>query len=287
MERLRRLHWPGMTESGVVAAIAYADRAPVRARHRGLPSPYLTVVVMTSPDPVICEGEVGGPTSPWAWTSVAAGLGDRAVRLTLPRLQRGVQLTLDPLAARHLLGMPAGELPARGVAADEALGSGVAELAERLAGAGADDTRVDAEADAQAAVVAAWLARRAATTRHTGVRAEVAQAWRLVLARRGRWAIGGLAREVGLSERQLRALMRAELGVSPKTACRLARLDHAVERIVGGRDRTLADTAAAAGYADHAHLDADFAAAVGCSPSAWLVEERRNIQAGGHRNRAD
>lgn len=278
MDSLRRLDWLGRSGSGVVAAVAYADTAPARMVHRGLPAPYLTLVVMTSPDPVICEGEVGTPAAPWSWTAVVAGLGDRAVRLVLPRVQQGVQLTLDPLAARRVLGMPASELPAAGVTAGDVLGRGATELAERLA---------LADPDGHAAVLASWLARRMRVTRPAPVRSEVEHAWRLIHDRRGRWSIGELASTVGLSQRQLRAVMRAELGISPKAACRVARLDHAVDRMVAGRDRTLAETAAEAGYADHAHLDADFAAAVGCSPSAWLSEERRNIQAGGHRNRAD
>ncbi len=58
-------------------------------------------------------------------------------------------------------------------------------------------------------------------------------------------------------------------------------------RIVDGNDTSLAGTAVAAGYVDHAHLDAEFRAMVGCSPSAWMAEERRNIQDGIHHSRSD
>ena len=55
-------------------------------------------------------------------------------------------------------------------------------------------------------------------------------------------AVGEVARHVLLSQRQLRTLMRAELGIGPKTACRLARFDHALERIVAGRlNKQIAD----------------------------------------------
>ncbi len=42
-----------------------------------------------------------------------------------------------------------------------------------------------------------------------------------------------------------------------------------------------------AGYADQSHLTREFRQMAGCSPTQWLVEERRNIQDGGHANRPD
>ena len=41
---------------------------------------------------------------------------------------------------------------------------------------------------------------------------------------------------------------------------------------------------AAHGYADQSHLDREFRDHLGTSPTGWLAEEHRNIQAGGHRN---
>ena len=35
----------------------------------------------------------------------------------------------------------------------------------------------------------------------------------------------------------------------------------------------IADVAAATGYADHAHLDREFRALAGCTPTAWLREQ--------------
>ena len=57
-----------------------------------------------------------------------------------------------------------------------------------------------------------------------------------------------------------------------------------MERLAAG-ERHLADLAAVAVYADRAHLTRELTATAGCSPTAWLAEERRDLQDGGHRNR--
>ena len=95
-----------------------------------------------------------------------------------------------------------------------------------------------------------------------------------------------LARTVQLSPRQLRTLMVAETGLSPKQLCRQFRFDSVIARLADG-DRTLAQIAVQCGYADQAHLTREFRQMTGCTPTQWLMEERRNIQDGGHRNRPE
>ena len=102
---------------------------------------------------------------------------------------------------------------------------------------------------------------------------------RLIRCRHGRVRIGEVARHVHLSPRQLRTVVRAELGVGPKHLARLARFEHAAARVRGGADGNLTDLAHATGYADLAHLDAEWRALIGCSPTTWLAQERRNVQA--------
>ncbi|WP_139107891.1 helix-turn-helix domain-containing protein, partial [Oerskovia enterophila] len=99
-----------------------------------------------------------------------------------------------------------------------------------------------------------------------------------------------VAAHVWLSTRQLSSLFTAELGLSPGAACRLVRFDAARDAV---RARSLAPSgpnltaiAVRTGYADHSHLVRDFHAFAGLSPTAWLVEERANIQAGGGAPRA-
>ncbi|NEB81850.1 AraC family transcriptional regulator, partial [Streptomyces sp. SID14478] len=83
-------------------------------------------------------------------------------------------------------------------------------------------------------------------------------------------------------------LFRAETGLSPGQAARLMRFQHAkaavVRRVAAGTPPDLAGAAAAHGYSDHSHLVRAFHQYTGLSPTAWLAEECRNIQAGSHRN---
>lgn len=247
-----------------------------------MPSSWLTFI-LTLDEPLVLRGEAPQGLDP-GWqhapgqvlTTCLAGLAPRAAAVEMSGRQSGVQLALDPLAAPAVLGVPAAEL-GPGDDAAAVLGRTADRLREQLADASTPER--------QAAVLQGWLDGR--RDRRREVRAEVARAWRLIQTRRGDCRVGDIAVAVGLSPRQLRMLMRRDLGVGPKQACRLARLDHAVERIVTGADTTLAATAHLAGYADHSHLDAEFAAMVGCAPGAWLAEERRNIQDGGHRDRAE
>ena len=139
------------------------------------------------------------------------------------------------------------------------------------------------------------------------------EVWRLLTVTRGRIRIGELAGRVFLSRRRLSTLFAAELGITPKEAARMMRFTHAVARIgaavrvgggavagaaIGGGAASratrsdgaarpgsldLARVAAECGYADQSHLDREFRAFAGISPTGWIAEEFPNIHAGGHR----
>jgi transcriptional regulator GlxA family with amidase domain len=139
------------------------------------------------------------------------------------------------------------------------------------------------------AVLGAYLRQRlerAPTS--AAVRPELAKAWRWLHRSGGRGRLDGLAEHVALSPRHLSTLFQRELGTSPKRAARLIRLDRACRRLTTsvrfGQPLDLAAVAASCGYYDQAHLDREFRAHLGTSPTGWLAEEHRNVQAGGHRN---
>jgi AraC-like DNA-binding protein len=71
-----------------------------------------------------------------------------------------------------------------------------------------------------------------------------------------RATVGRVARDVGLSERQLRRRCESAFGYSPSTLARLLRLQRfaTIARMRKQLGATLAELAALAGYADQSHL---------------------------------
>ena len=275
-------HREGVLPGAVVSACAYESSGMPEGDHRGLPSPWITFIVSVD-DPVrvsgtVDEGDRFDASKATAYDVVVAGLHPVAARVEQPAEQRGVQLALHPLAVPALLGCRSAELLGPGDHGHEVLGRAATELHDRVG------SRTDA--DGWLDEVETWLRCRADDARRTSVRPEVAAAWRVAQATEGRCRVEDLARTVQLSPRQLRSLMIAETGLSPKQLCRQFRFDGVVARLADG-DRTLAQIAAESGYADQAHLTREFRQMAGCTPTQWLAEERRNIQDGGHRNRPE
>jgi AraC-like DNA-binding protein len=232
--------------------------------HRGLPSPYLTLIVALG-DPISVVAHVD-PREPAAdyWTLIG-GLHTSPALIAHPGRQAGIQVAVRPLGARALFGLPAGELAGRDIGADVLLGPTAHELSERVAQAQTWDERF--------AGVEAVLLRRLCPD--ALVRPEVDWAWRRLLDSGGRTSIAKLAADVGWSTRYLDRVMRVETGLSPKVAARVVRFDNARRRLaVGGI--SVAAVAAETGYHDQAHLARDFRSFAGCAPSVWLAEERVN-----------
>ena len=267
----------------VASTVGYGPTGERQRIHRGLPSPYLTFIfslaapVLTGSTP----DDALGP-DPQSTDIVLAGLSQRPSYVVPDPDQRGVQLAVHPLASRALFGVPARELLEVTDGLD-VLGPAAESCRQRLADTSEWPARFD--------LLRTYLRDRVDARPAERVRPEVAEAWRWLGWHRGSGSMSGLALHVGLSSRQLTTLFSREVGASPKQVSRLMRFDHAKQRIskaaFDGRPLDLTGIAMACGYFDHAHLDRDFAQYVGVSPTAWLEEERRNIQAHGHRNGED
>src|SRR6516165_6986384 len=109
----------------------YRQRGVPPARHRGLPSPFLTLIftldeplsIEAHPDPGQPAGEFG---------TLLGGLHSAPALITHAGAQSGIQVALRPLGARALLGLPAGELAELDVPAEAVLGGVCAELRDRV-----------------------------------------------------------------------------------------------------------------------------------------------------------
>jgi AraC-like DNA-binding protein len=113
----------------------------------------------------------------------------------------------------------------------------------------------------------AWLVRRA---RRPGD-ALVTEAVRQIAESRGLRDIASLARDLGLSTRQLERRFREQTGLSPKRFARVRRFQSVFPAIEAGHG--WASAAAACGYWDQAHLVRDFREFAGEPPSALMAGE--------------
>jgi AraC-like DNA-binding protein len=260
------------------AYCGYRQAGGPAAVHRGLPSPHLTVI-LTLDDPLVMAAHPDPGQSVGCYDALVGGLHTRRALISHQGRQSGIQLSLSPLGARALLGLPAGALASTDVHAQDVFGRFTVQLLDRVREA------------------PGWAARFAVLDRLllerldragpcagpcAGPPAEVTHAWRMLAAGDGRTDVAGLARAGGWSPRHLAQRFGVEVGLTPKQVVRVVRFDRArralLRQAIAGHPPRLADLAVAHGYYDQPHLDREFRALAGCPPSAWLAEELRNVQ---------
>ncbi len=257
----------------------YRDIGVAPAVHRGLPSPFLTLIV-TLDEPLEIAAHPDPATPAGRYDTLLGGLHTTPATIVHDGRQSGIQIALSPLGARTLLGLPAGELANLDVTASDVLGPFVDTLRDRVRS------------------VSTWSERFRIVDEMLGARLdrlvlpapEVVHAWRLLQRSGGAVATSDIAREVGWSGRYLSRHFNVEIGLSPKAVARVARFDRARRRLQDGAT-SLASLAAACGYYDQAHLTREFSGFAGSPPARWLAEENlppfRNIQDAGEPASAD
>jgi AraC-like DNA-binding protein len=256
--------WTGYRQAGERSAV-----------HRGLPSPFLTVI-FTLDDPLVIAAHPDPAQPPGTFQTLIGGLHTGPALIAYDGRQSGIQLAVTPLGARALLSLPAGELAGIDVHGSEILGPLAGQVQDRLREADGWPERF--------AFLEHWLLDRVRQAdERAGVSAEVAHAWRRLLRSGGVVPVSELVAETGWSDRHLRARFRLETGLGPKEAARVIRFHRARQRLqqraLAGEPLALAGLAADAGYFDQAHLNREFRLLAGCAPTTWLADEFQNFQA--------
>ena len=168
-----------------------------------------------------------------------------------------IELRLTPVAAHRVLGVSMHELTNRTVALDDVLPE-TRELTERLRDARSWPDRF--------ALIEEFLLRRLVESRPPA--REVEWSWHELRRTAGTTPIAELADEIGWSHRRLIARFREQVGLAPKAAARVMRFDRAV-RALRAPACELWEVAYDCGYFDQAHMNRDFRALGGTTPTAF------------------
>ncbi|MBD0689885.1 hypothetical protein BG452_28925 [Streptomyces sp. CBMA123] len=197
--------------------------------------------------------------------SIAAGLRRTATIAEHSGALHGLAVSLTPQGAFRAFGPVAGELGGQWAEAGEVLGPRLGPLAARLADAPGWRARfalLDGYFTALFADGPAW-------------EPDVTWAWQQLRRSDGRVPVRTLVEGTGWSRRRLELRFREQLGLAPKQAAGILRLQRTLRLLTAPDGRfARADLAALCGYYDQSHLDRTFRAMVGCSPRDFLASRR-------------
>jgi len=198
------------------------------------------------------------PTPPGA---VVAGPRTTAFVLDAPARSRTLGVSLVPGGASALVGTSIHELRDRHTPLVELWGPAARRLEERLLTCGAAEARIEA-------VQEALLARLRDADRipHRAARPAAAR-----IAAAPQRSTGAALRDgLGLSERRVEQIFRAEIGLSPTRYRRLERFRSAARDLDRGARIGWARFALEHGYYDQSHLSHEFRAHAGLTPREHL-----------------
>ncbi|MQS17718.1 AraC family transcriptional regulator [Streptomyces kaniharaensis] len=201
--------------------------------------------------------------------SVAAGLRRTATIAEHAGLLHGLAVSLTPQGAYRVFGPLAGELGGQWAEPGDVLGPRLRSLSARLAETPTWPARF--------ALLDDWFTVRIADG--PAWEPSVAWTWHELRRTHGLAPVHTLVEGTGWSRRRLELRFRQHLGVAPKQAATILRLQRTLTALArqdgshGGRPDA-AGLAALCGYYDQSHLDRAFRAMVGCSPRAFLASRR-------------
>ena len=193
---------------------------------------------------------------------LAVGTRTSPLRRPASPAQSAAVVRFAPAGAYPFFGGSLGALTDRVVPLDEIWGRPARDLAEAVGEAPDPRTRLALIAS----TLTRWLASDAVYEPPAAV--AIRRAIRLALAAPELPSVPSLAASVGLSSRQLRRVFSDVVGVSPKRWLRIVRFQRALAAARSSLTPAWSGIATAVGYADQAHLIAEFRAFSGVTPAA-------------------
>jgi AraC-like DNA-binding protein len=249
----------------------YAERAAGPVTYRELPCTFVPIIIDLDAGWAVTHRQ---HTAPLQLGSFVAGITDGPVLVRHGGSARCLQVDLTPLGARRLVGMPMSELANQSVPIDDVFGRYGRELVQRVGEAPNWPTRFALIDDA----IRARLADAAP------IDSGVEWSLRRITTSGGAAAIGELAGELGWSHRRLIARYRDFVGLPPKLVARIVRFERLTAVLASNPAADWADTAAACGYFDQAHLAREVRELADITPTELRAQTVNSVQDTGTRS---
>lgn len=251
----------------VASYCSYDERTASFTRRRELPSERVVLIVNLG-EPIRVLLHTGGAVWSDQPDGFFAGLHDSFALTETRGSQRGVEVSMTPVGAHLVLGLPMHELARRVVTLEELFGRAGALLREAVAEADGWEARF--------AVLDAFLLARLDDRRSPVP--SVTRALGRLRETGGTVGVAQLARELGCSRRHLSAGFREQVGVAPKLLARILRFERALALADARSAMGWAQIAHVCGYYDQAHLIRDAQQFAGAAPGELV---RRRLPDGG------
>ncbi|MEU9041718.1 MULTISPECIES: helix-turn-helix domain-containing protein [unclassified Kitasatospora] len=237
-------------------------RLDLRQPRRRLEVPTDVVTVALAFEGTMRLVDAVSPAPATSFGSVAAGLRRTATIAEHTGVLHGLAVSLTPQGAFRAFGPLAGDLGGQWAEAGDVLGPRLRALTDRLAHTPSWPARF-AMLDGYFAALFAY---------GPDWEPSVRWAWHQLRRSHGQVPIHTLVEGTGWSRRRLELRFREHLGVAPKQAAGILRLQRTLGALAAREGRsTGADLAALCGYYDQSHLDRSFRGMVGCSPREFLA----------------
>ncbi|HKU42382.1 MAG TPA: helix-turn-helix domain-containing protein [Polyangiales bacterium] len=237
----------------------YIERSAANVRRREFSG--TAVVVIFEFEPRLRVYEHGESTRHARYPGgFVAGLDETYTWTEHAGYQAGIQLNLQPLAARRVFGLPLRELRGRVVCFEDLLPA-QRGLSEELAELSSWDARFDR--------VERFLTEQLSCAKPN----DRAVSWALerIAAHGGQIDLEHLARELGYSHKHVIARFHDQVGITPKLWARIVRFERLRRELTTrGTPRSWAELALACGYYDQAHLAREVKQFTGDTPRALL-----------------
>jgi AraC-like DNA-binding protein len=201
---------------------------------------------------------IEGPATRTLRRSFIAGLYDSFTLIGSEGRAFCMQVNFTPLGARRFLGIDMDELAQRTIDLDTVLGALAGRMEDGLAHASSWRQRF--------ALLEGLLSERLLKSQPVNPLAEAAYRW--LADTHGSIEIGSIASGLDISRKHLATLFKREVGMTPKSLARVMRFERANKMLRSDLITSLADLAAACGYADQPHLNREFRDMAGQNPSA-------------------